>query len=41
MTDMLKLLFKEDGQTAVALSLDDFYLTGAEQEKLAAVSLQS
>jgi len=36
MTDMIRAVFAEEGKRAVALSLDDFYLTGREQEQLAA-----
>jgi len=36
MTDMIRFVFAEENKTAVALSLDDFYLTGVEQEALAA-----
>ena len=36
MTDMIRAVFAEEGKRAVALSLDDFYLTGHEQEQLAA-----
>ena len=34
MTDMIRAVFAEEGKRAVALSLDDFYLTGQEQEQL-------
>ncbi|CAM6095088.1 unnamed protein product [Calypogeia fissa] len=34
--ESLEFLFKSIGRTAVAMSVDDFYLTGADQDKLAA-----
>ena len=36
MTDMMRLLLAREGKKCVALSLDDFYLTGADQDALAA-----
>ena len=39
MTDMIKALFKKEGKTCVAISLDDFYKTGKELDALAKVSL--
>ena len=38
MTDMLRGLYAEQGLHAIAVSLDDFYLTGAEQDALAAAN---
>jgi D-glycerate 3-kinase len=38
MTDMIRAVFAEEGKRAVALSLDDFYLTGEDQDLLAASS---
>lgn len=35
MTDMIRAVFAREGMRAVALSLDDFYLTGEAQERLA------
>ena len=35
LTDFMKSLFKAEGKNCIAISLDDFYVTGAEQETLA------
>lgn len=35
MTDMIKAMFHKEGKKCVSISLDDFYLTGAEQDALA------
>ena len=38
LTDMMVSLFALDGKRAVAMSLDDFYLTGADQDKVTTAS---